>query len=188
MIASVGAEIFWRTADGVTYRPDAGRHDDWAAWPREQIKQRLDGAGLKPQTVVEQRPFKLGYLVQDEESLEMARDAMDGLPHALVWSHGQYLDVLPPCVSKGSAVSHVCHALGISPEDTFVAGDSGNDREMLAAFPNSILVANWTDGLARDDALSHVYVSSRAYADGVIDGAEHLIEMADRLLIDRSLL
>ncbi|PPF56017.1 HAD family hydrolase [Clavibacter michiganensis] len=180
VICSVGSEVFWRAPDGITYLEDEDRQTHLLLWPRERLRERLDKAGVVGQGLEAQRPSKLGYYVKNATDFERAQEAVLGLPHTMIWSHGMYLDVLPQGVNKASAVQHVGVALGVAAGATVVAGDSANDREMLAHFPNAVLVANWTDGLRSDPALSHVYVSSRPFADGVIDGANVMLERVRR--------
>lgn len=41
------------------------------------------------------------------------------------------IDVLPINAGKGNAAEYLRTKLGVSPEQTIVAGDSGNDADML---------------------------------------------------------
>ncbi len=59
----------------------------------------------------------------------------------------------------------------------FVAGDSGNDIEMLGARVQAIIVANYSDDLASHAALKHSYVSRRTHARGIIEGVSHFRRM-----------
>jgi sucrose-phosphate synthase len=59
----------------------------------------------------------------------------------------------------------------------FVAGDSGNDVEMLRAQAQAIIVANYSDDLASNAALQHSYVARTAYARGIIEGVGHFRRM-----------
>ena len=48
----------------------------------------------------------------------------------LLYSAGQYLDVLPPGVNKGSTLRQLVEALDVDPETVLVAGDTLNDLSM----------------------------------------------------------
>jgi sucrose-phosphate synthase len=91
----------------------------------------------------------------------------------VIHSHGRYLDVLPAAASKGSAVDHVRALYGLPERAVFVAGDSGNDVEMLRARTQAIIVGNYSDGLATNAALAHSYVARASHARGIIEGVLH---------------
>jgi sucrose-phosphate synthase len=92
---------------------------------------------------------------------------------SVAFSHNRYLDVLPKRASKGTAVEFVGQRLGLAKNRVFVAGDSGNDIEMLRTMPHSIIVANFRDGLGSHEALSHCFIAPRRHARGVVDGVMH---------------
>jgi len=176
MITSVGSEIYHLDPNGVSYTADAA----WRTivsrdWNRAAVQAALSGvADLTAQGPLEQRPHKLSYF-GDAGSAQLARGALEaaGLPASIIHSHGRYLDVLPPAASKGTAVDHVRVLYGLSEDDVFVAGDSGNDVEMLRAGRQAIIVANFSDDLASHTALKHSYVARATHARGVIEGVAH---------------
>lgn len=177
VVASVGAEIYWFDSDRLTFQSDYL----WAerltqSWDKERIRKKLANVRqLIQQPESEQRPNKLGYLTESLQTVNQARDVLEEIGHELVWSHGRYVDILPPMVSKASAVKQVCMRLGLTDSDVIVAGDSGNDLELLAAYSHSILVANWTDNLANNQKIAHAYVSSESFAGGVIEGLDYFL-------------
>ncbi|SFG55311.1 HAD-IIB family hydrolase [Methylobacterium gossipiicola] len=176
MITSVGSEIYHLDANGVSYGADTA----WRAvvsrdWDRAGVKAVLSGVpGLTPQGPLEQRTHKLSYF-GDAALAQTARATLDaaGLAASIIHSHGRYLDVLPPAASKGTAVDHVRALYGLSEGDVFVAGDSGNDVEMLRARRQAIIVANFSDDLASHAALGHSYVARASHARGIIEGVAH---------------
>jgi len=60
----------------------------------------------------------------------------------LVESDACYLELLPPGVSKGAALSVLCETLGLDPADTVAVGDNMNDVEMIQAAGMGIAVDN----------------------------------------------
>ncbi len=58
-----------------------------------------------------------------------------------------------------------------------LAGDSGNDIEMLRARVQAIIVANYSDDLASNATLKHSYVARRTHARGVIEGVSYFRRM-----------
>lgn len=73
-------------------------------------------------------------------------------------------DVLPTGWDKGCAALELARALGLTPDEVAVFGDSDNDLPMIDAVPNSVAVANaneavtaaarWHIGAAADDAVA----------------------------------
>ena len=176
MITSVGSEIYHLDANGVTYTADAGWRERVArGWDRAGIAAGLAGLdGLVPQGPLEQRAFKLSYFGDAQAAARVrARLARAGLRACVIHSHGRYLDVLPEGASKGTAVDHVRALYRLPEGDVFVAGDSGNDVEMLRARRQAIIVANFSDDLANHAGLAHSYVARASHARGVIEGVAH---------------
>ena len=176
MITSVGSEIYHLDENGVTYTADAAWRETVAAgWEREAMRAALDGLdGLAPQGPLEQRAFKLSYFGDAAAAARVrARLARAGLRASVIHSHGRYLDVLPERASKGTAVDHVRALYRLPERAVFVAGDSGNDVEMLRARAQAIIVANYSDDLAGHAALQHSYVARASHARGIIEGVGH---------------
>ena len=180
MITSVGSEIYHLDANGVTYTADAvWRRAIAADWDRAGVHAALrDLDGLVPQGPLEQRALKLSYF-GDAAAARRVHARLDeaGLPARVIHSHGRYLDVLPAAASKGTAVDHVRALYALPEHAVFVAGDSGNDIEMLRVRTQAIIVANYSDDLASNAALKHSYVARRTHARGVIEGVSHFRRM-----------
>ncbi|KQU25516.1 HAD family hydrolase [Methylobacterium sp. Leaf94] len=180
MITSVGSEIYHLDPNGVTYTADAAwRATVSAGWDRAGVHAALsDLDGLVPQGPLEQRGHKLSYF-GDAATAQRVRAALvrAGLAANVIHSHGLYLDVLPEAASKGTAVGHVRALYGLPERAVFVAGDSGNDVEMLRAQAQAIIVANYSDDLASNAALQHSYVARASHARGIIEGVGHFRRM-----------
>lgn len=180
MITSVGSEIYHLDGNGVTYTVDlAWRQTIAAGWDRAAVHNALCGLdGLVPQGPLEQRALKLSYF-GDAAAARRVRALLDeaGLPARVIHSHGRYLDVLPAAASKGTAVDHVRALYALPEHAVFVAGDSGNDIEMLRVRTQAIIVANYSDDLASNAALQHSYVARRTHARGIIEGVSHFRRM-----------
>ncbi|GAB5469988.1 MAG: HAD family hydrolase [Rhodospirillales bacterium] len=183
LITSVGAEIYHRSARGPAYRADP----DWAAvidrdWDREAIRRLLeDLPGLRPQADLEQRHYKLSYLTGNRPDLpERVRETLRraGLACNTIFSHGRYLDVLPAFASKGTALDHLRRYYDLAEDAVFAAGDSGNDRQMLSAAAQGIIVANHCDGIAGLPDLAHCHVTESPFAWGVMEGVAHFRKAA----------
>jgi sucrose-phosphate synthase len=184
VISSVGSEIYHRRPGGVYARDIAWDEKVAAGWDREAIAGVIAReGGLTPQSPLEQRRAKLSYMIQgDPDAGRRLRALLDGhgLACTIIQSHGRYLDVLPFAASKGTAVEHVRQALGLAAGQVVVAGDSGNDIEMLRSVPNAIIVGNHSDGLAERKDLSRCYVARGSHAHGILEGVAHFRKTAKR--------
>ncbi|MEG3083645.1 HAD-IIB family hydrolase [Sphingomonas sp. PB2P12] len=178
LITSVGSEIYYRTIGSAKYDRDT----EWdgiiaAGWDREAVVELVGRhAGLTPQSPLEQRRFKLSYFADgDLAAAERVRALLAEHGHScsIIQSHGRYLDILPHAASKGTAVEHVRRRLGLDPRQVIVAGDSGNDIEMLRSSCHAIIVANYSDGLGTRRDLAHGYVAVDHHARGVIEGVAY---------------
>ena len=92
----------------------------------------------------------------DDTILKVAGCIMDGVPEevaqSLMEKYGdrrkvtfaghQWVDVIDPNLSKGTALKALQEELGILPEETMVFGDQMNDMEMLEQAYYSFAVAN----------------------------------------------
>lgn len=175
MITAVGSEIYY----GRACVPDTR----WSAhirhrWRREDIRQALSGVpGLKLQPDDTQREFKLSYFVDPVllDNIDEIRRMLtrQGLQAQFIYSHGEFLDILPTRASKGHAVRHLAYRWGLPLERFLVAGDSGNDREMLTGDTLGVVVGNHSPELAPLRGREHVYFANQRYARGILEGIAH---------------
>jgi sucrose-phosphate synthase len=178
VISSVGSEIHYplRRGDRVEWLPDGGyaehlRH----AWDRDAVERLLADEELEPQPAGEQREFKLSYCFDDPRVVDAVRTriARDGLKATVIASHGRYLDVLPVRASKGRAVRFLTHKWSLEPDRVAVAGDSGNDEEMLRGPYRGIVVANHDPEIAHLEGRRGIHFARGRLGRGVLEGLEH---------------
>ncbi|MBC6946646.1 glycosyl transferase family 1, partial [candidate division KSB1 bacterium] len=86
---------------------------------------------------------------------------------------GRFLDILPFRASKGKAVRYLCYKWSIALNHVLVAGDSGNDAEMLRGEMLGVVVGNHSAELEKIRGLKHIYFSPHNHAAGILDGLEH---------------
>lgn len=183
MITSVGTEIHY----GKNLVPDLG----WAAhirylWRREALQEALSKfSGLQLQAPENQREFKLSYIAKPDSMPQLQEINEFLLSHKLhaqlIYSHEEFLDVLPIRASKGHAIRYLAYKWGLPLQDFLVAGDSGNDTEMLVGDTRAIVVGNYSPELAVLRDQQHVYFANRHYAAGIIEGLQHY-QMCENLL------
>ncbi len=174
MITSVGAEIYY----GEQRHPDTG----WAThlsnhWNRAKIQNLLDGLDfLEYQEEDTQRPFKISYDMDPEkERLSTVHELLqqNHIRYTLVYSHDQFLDILPYRASKGKAIHYINYKWNVPLANILVAGDSGNDAEMLRGDLAGVVVGNYSSELERFRGNRKVFFADAECAGGILEGIKH---------------
>lgn len=175
LITAVGSEIHY----GRGLQPDVGwAHHIRHLWRRDELEQALSEVpGLTLQKAENQREFKLSYDV-DPDIMPSLRDIRarlraKGLAARLIYSHQAYLDVLPVRASKGHALRYLAYKWGLPLDAFLVAGDSGNDEEMLLGDTLGVVVGNHSPELEKLRGLERVYFAQASYAAGILEGIAH---------------
>ena len=174
LITSVGSEIYY----GPNIAYDMGWHQliDYRWEPRRLREFMRDEQGLSLQEGYKQRPFKISYTVEKGftgvNSLR-TRLRKQGLHSNIVYSHGRYLDLLPLRASKGFAVRYFADKWGIPLEKILVAGDSGNDLDMMVGRTMGVVVANHEKELEKLRNLERVYFAQGKHANGILEAIRH---------------
>lgn len=174
-ITAVGSEIYY--GESLVGDRAWGHHLDYF-WQPDMIKnvlRKLPGLTLQEET--EQRRFKISYYI-DPENAPKRRAIVSHLRKynvrvKLIHSHNKYLDILPIRASKGLAVRYLAIKWGLPPERILVAGDSGNDEEMLSGDVLGVVVGNFSPELKRLYGKPRIYFAENKYANGIIEGIEH---------------
>jgi len=175
MITSVGSEIYYPKRgikDG-----SWSRHID-KRWNKEKIFELLYNIdGLELQAPENQREYKISYLVKPNYKppvKEIKKTlAKAGLAVNVIYSHNEFLDILPIRASKGQAVRYTAFKWGISFSDILVAGDSGNDADMLEGGSLAIVVGNYSKELRKLKGKVNIYFANTNYAAGILEGINY---------------
>ena len=94
-----------------------------------------------------------------------------GLDVNVVYSSSRDLDVLPKYANKGNSLNWLLHSLQIAPEQTIVAGDTGNDISMFTLEGvKGIIVYNAQPELLQATVRQKTYIAKKPFADGVLEG------------------
>lgn len=178
-IGGVGSEI-WSYPDRVPVR--AWWERIGARWSADEVRRLLgDVPGLAPQPASSQSPYKVSYYLEDADADALARirRRLDeaGVGAHLVYSSGRDLDVLPDGVDKGTAAAWLAETLGFAADAVLGAGNSLNDAALMDHGFAGIVVGNaHADLKARADG-RRVYVADGTFADGVVEGVRHWLEV-----------
>lgn len=175
LITAVGSEIHY----GPALRPDSGwRRHIRHLWRRDALAALFDGVpGLMLQPDAQQSEFKLSFNVDREAAPslhELKARLREARLHAnLIHSHDAFLDVLPVRASKGQAIRYLAYKWGLPLRAFLVAGDSGNDLEMLVGDTQAVVVSNHSAELDRLRGLEQVYFAETPCASGILEGMAH---------------
>jgi len=175
LITSVGSEIYYgpKLVKDVSWERHLNYH-----WKPERIRNLLKGKpGLKLQPPGNQRHYKISYYFDPDEAparreiVKLLR--REGLKAKVIYSHEAYLDILPIRASKGLAVRYLAMKWGMRPEQILVAGDSGNDEEMLSGDILGVVVGNYSAELEHLRDTPRVYFAESSHAGGILEGIDH---------------
>ena len=174
-ITSVGTEIHY--GDQLAADREWARNINWR-WDPEAVKRALQAApGLELQAKAEQTAFKVSFYIDPRAALPIPeierRLRKRELRCKVVFSLGQYLDVIPVRSSKGMAIRYLANRWGVPMERVLVAGDCGNDIEMLTGRSLGVVVANHGDEIDALRDQENIYFAQAGHAAGILEGAEH---------------
>lgn len=174
MITSVGSEIYY----GEDRHVDKG----WKAhlshhWNREKIRNLLNDVDyLEYQEADTQRTHKVSYNMDPEKDRLTAIHNLlqeNRCRYTLIYSHEQFLDILPQRASKGKAIRYISYKWNIPLANIMVAGDSGNDAEMLRGDTVGIVVGNYSRELEPFRRNRKIYFAEAHSAGGILEGMAH---------------
>ena len=175
LISSQGTEIH--------YAPNLTQDTVWERhighlWNRQAVRDILrEIPGLEMQPKKFQSAFKISYYI--DPALANVQEIRQVLLRNeqtvnVVFSFGQFLDVLPVRASKGLALRWCAEQLGFPLENTLVAGVTGADADMLRGNTLGTVVDNRhlaeLSGLATVD---RIYFSKKPHAAGILEALDH---------------
>ena len=176
LITAVGSEIHYG-------RPELVSDRNWARtidyrWDTLSLRECLaDVPGIRLQPEHDQREFKLSYFVDPFEwpgARELRKRIKEwGLSASLIYSHHEFLDLLPVRASKGRAIQYLARRWGFGMDEVLVAGDSGNDADMLRSGALGLVVKNHSSELRYLRGRERIHFAETAYARGILEGIEH---------------
>ena len=147
-------------------------------WQPAAIKKAIKRfPGLKLQAAKDQGKHKISFNVDPKKVPPMREISaylrQQDLHVKLIYSHQAYLDVMPIRASKGLAVRYIAMKWGITPDRILVAGDSGNDEEMLKGNTLGVVVGNYSKELSKLKNREQIYFADQQFAHGIIEGMEY---------------
>lgn len=146
-------------------------------WPGgDLVRERLAGTpGLVEQPV--RAPRRVSYTITEgtvPDAVRRVESRLEGIDVDIVGSAGEYVDVLPGNVNKGTTLLRVLSWLGQPPECAVVAGDTLNDLALFQTGLRGIAVGNAEPALTeRVGDLPHIYLARGAGSAGILEGLKH---------------
>jgi sucrose-phosphate synthase len=140
-------------------------------WKPDKIRDHLSQfKELNLQAEINQSKFKISYIV--DNSFDLSKLQLQYAAN-VIYSHGEFLDILPIRASKGLAVRYLAETRGLPMTQIMVAGDSGNDKEMLTNEGLGIVVGNYSSELESLKNKRGIYFAKSHYAAGILEGIKH---------------
>lgn len=167
----------------IHYAPNLTEDEVWARhidhqWNRQAVREILkEFPGLTMQPKSQQSAFKLSYFI--DPALASVNEIQQLLLRNeqavnVIFSFGQFLDVLPVRASKGLALRWCADQFGFPLEKTLVAGVTGADADMLRGNTLGVVVDNRHLAELADLAnIEKVYFSKRPFAAGILEAMTH---------------
>lgn len=100
-----------------------------------------------------------------------------GIRHEFIYSSGRDIDVLPAGAGKGNALDYVLTNYASPGVNLLVAGDSGNDIDMLKRDWPAVIVGNAHDELKAIPDRPNLFRADRHCAGGICDAWHHFYGM-----------
>ncbi|WP_245843803.1 HAD-IIB family hydrolase [Oceanobacillus rekensis] len=162
--------------------------DTWQADPKWQKKMKKDWnpdairavAKDFPQIRVQQLPDdrRVSFQIEADNSSALAgkfKMALEtaGIAHKFIFSSGRDIDILPTGSGKGEALRFIVEKYTNSDTSILVAGDSGNDLEMLTLGYPSVIVANSQEELLEIEEHPKLYRATKNCAGGIHEAWMH---------------
>ncbi len=171
VISGSGAQIH--------YGRDLTRDRSWEhhidyRWDPDGVTRALEELpGIRPGPR-EEIPFRRRFEVDPEVApnlTEIRRHLRRaGLQVTTLLDNSVELDVLPVRASPGLAIRFFCFKWNLPPERVLVAGDSGNDADMLSGNHLGVVVGNHTPELEELRGTPRVLFAESEYARGILEG------------------
>lgn len=175
LVTSAGTEIYY----GKSLTPDTSwrKHIDYR-WEPERIQklmEKIDGVFLQEES--EQSTYKVSYKIDFSVApkLSSIRKLLreNGIRAKVILSLNMFLDILPVRAGSGLCIRHMAFKWDLPLEHILIAGDSGNDSEMLAGNTLGVVVGNYSVELEKLRHYPRVYFANAHHAAGIIEGIEY---------------
>lgn len=159
--------------------PDFSEDEEWkkkmtAEWhPDEIIKAAKNIPGLIRQNLPDKKRVSFhseGALPAKALETKLLKKQ---IPHTFIFSSNRDVDILPRGGGKGEALKFSIEKYVEKEANILVAGDSGNDLDMLQSGYPSVIVSNARAELTEVKENDMLFRAKYPYAQGILEGWQH---------------
>lgn len=142
-------------------------------YPNEILETAENIPGLSSQDIPHKRRVSFySEGLRPAKALEKAL-LKNGIPHTFIFSSNRDVDILPRGGGKGEALKFLIKKYAEKETNVLVAGDSGNDMDMLQAGYPAVIVSNARPELAALKGNNKLFHANYPYADGILEARQH---------------
>lgn len=163
--------------------PDAELDRTWSGhiahhWKPVEIRTALEEIpGIEPRPESESGVLRIACTVDPQSALSLGslrkHLRQRGLRATILFDSATRMDVLPIRASPGLALRFLEFKLDLALDRTLVAGDSGNDADMLTGSTLGVVVANHKPEIQHLRSAPRVYFARAPHAAGVLEGIDY---------------
>lgn len=175
LITSAGTEI--------TFAPKLTEDTGWTRhiekqWTPQQVRRVLkDVPGISLRSADQQSDFKISYLYDADEAPSIddisARLFQEDQAVNIIFSHGNFLNIVPIRASKGLALRHVVAKFNIPLERVLAIGGSGADEDMMRGNTLAAIVGNRAhEELSQLTEGASIHFARKPYAAGILEAID----------------
>ena len=147
-------------------------HAQWQ--PYRIIERASNFPALKRQALPDNRRISFTISSNDDTVEELERSLVEEcIPHKMIISSNRDVDVLPEKSGKGNALTYVIDKYALEDVQVLIAGDSGNDLDMLTLNYPAVIVGNAQPELNTIEPHPHLYRSEKNCAEGIHEAWLH---------------
>ena len=173
LITDVGTAIY--------HAPDWSEDQTWSAWlnevwsPDKIISISEDFTSLVQQQLPHQKRISYTLHSHQPKVVQAFQVQLNNnqVPCHVVYSSGRDLDILPERSGKGKALEYVLSEYAKNDVHLLIAGDSGNDAEMLSLEYPAVIVGNAQQELYKLSPHTLLYRAEGHYANGILEAWKH---------------
>lgn len=145
--------------------------ENWMPEEIDQIASTIPGLTKQP-LLLENR---CSYYVEEKQPVEEFNHRLEdsGIPYKLIFSGGRDVDIVPLPSGKGQALQYLLTKYNAHDAKLLVAGDSGNDLEMLTLGFPSVIVGNAQPELLESEEHPLIFRATKGFAGGIQEAWNH---------------
>lgn len=177
LICDVGSSIYLQTEANKFIEDKEWERKITSNWSPEAIVAVARKLGLPLQSGIPHRKRVSLHVTCEQEVKDMFQTLIQrDLAYKGIYSSGKDLDILPEKSGKGKALIYILQNYFKYIQSVLIAGNSGNDLDMLCLGYPSVIVGNAEKELQEVKNLPLLYKAKSHFAKGIKEGWEFFFE------------